>query len=69
MAGQKVSWTVTGIRNDAYVRKYGAPVEQDKLAQHRGKYLMPDLYGQPEELGVHYFPDLPQGIPAIGADR
>ncbi|MDO8586328.1 MAG: hypothetical protein Q7T82_04750 [Armatimonadota bacterium] len=45
--GGKVSWQVTGVRNDAYARKHPIVVEQDKLANERGFYLHPDLYGQP----------------------
>ena len=52
--GQKVSWQVMGIRNDPFVRKHGAPVEVEKPAEHRGKYLHPELYDMPEELGIHY---------------
>ena len=52
--GLKVSWQVTARRNDAFVRQYGAPVEVQKNEAERGKYLMPELYGQPEELGIHY---------------
>ena len=63
----KVSWTVTGVRNDAYVRRHGAPVEHPKREEHRGKYLQPDLYGQPEEMGVHYCP--PDTLPHVEEER
>lgn len=49
--GLKVSWEVKGVRNDRFVRAYGAPVEQEKLPENRGKYLRPELYGQPKERG------------------
>ena len=58
----KVSWTVTGVRNDPYMREYGAPVEQDKPAEHRGKYLHPELYGQPKEMAVHQFPHVERPV-------
>ncbi|HYE62810.1 MAG TPA: hypothetical protein VD997_12510 [Phycisphaerales bacterium] len=40
---QKVSWSVTGVRNDAFVRTHGAPVEEDKA--FKGRYLSPELHG------------------------
>ena len=42
------------MRSDPYVQYYGAPVEVDKPADERGTYLYPELYGQPEELGLDY---------------
>ena len=51
--GLKVSWEVKGVRNDAYMRTYGAPVELEKPAEQRGKYLQPELYGQSRDLGIH----------------
>jgi len=55
-AGLKVSWTVTGVRNDPYARTYGKAIEQDKPAEHKGKYVHPQLYGQPTESGLRYRP-------------
>jgi hypothetical protein len=55
--GLKVSWQVTGIRHDAYAEAYRIPVEQDKPAHERGTYLHPELYDQPEELGLDYRPE------------
>lgn len=48
----QVFWRVEAVRNDRWVRAYGAPVETDKPAAERGKYQHPELYGQPAELGV-----------------
>jgi hypothetical protein len=45
--GAKVSWQVTGIRQDAYAKAYPIEVEQDKSGNEQGKYLNPELYGQP----------------------
>ena len=49
--GQKVSWQVTGIRQDAWANANRIPVEADKPAEDQGRYLHPDLYenghGQP----------------------
>ena len=46
--GMKVSWQVTGIRQDAYAQAHRIPVEQDKAEQDRGTYLYPTEHGQPE---------------------
>ncbi len=40
----QVSWRVEGVRNDAFVRAYGAPVEQDKTPDMRGVYIRPELF-------------------------
>jgi hypothetical protein len=37
--GLKVSWQVTGIRNDTYARENRIAVEEDKAPGERGKYL------------------------------
>ncbi|UTW63348.1 hypothetical protein KFE98_04095 [bacterium SCSIO 12741] len=43
----KVSWQVTGIRNDPYAQQNRIVPVQDKNAEERGKYLHPEAYGQP----------------------
>jgi hypothetical protein len=48
----KVSWQVTGIRRDAYANAHRIPVEQDKLGADRGRYLNPEVYGQPRSKGI-----------------
>jgi hypothetical protein len=52
--GIEVSWQVTGIRHDPYANAHRTPVEQDKPAEERGKYLHPTEWGQPDSLGVDY---------------
>jgi hypothetical protein len=54
MAGMKVSWQVTGTRQDPYANAHRIPVEEDKPADERGKYLHPTEWGQPDSLGVDY---------------
>jgi hypothetical protein len=44
-ANQKVSWHVTGIRQDAWANANRIPVEADKPAEDRGRYLHPELFG------------------------
>ena len=50
----KVSWQVTGIRQDPAAEAYRVMVEQDKPISERGKYLLPEVYGMPESMGVGY---------------
>jgi hypothetical protein len=52
-----VSWEVKAIRNDLWVQRYGYQTEQEKEDAIKGKYLNPELYGQPKELGIHYRPE------------
>jgi len=54
--GMKVSWRVEGVRNDPWVQRHGAPIEVEKSAEQRGKFLVPELYGQPPEMGIHFRP-------------
>ena len=44
------------IRNDLWIQRYGFQTEQEKEDDIKGKYLHPELYGQPKELGIHYRP-------------
>ena len=41
----KVSWQVTGIRQDAWANAHRIPVEEPKPDKERGTYLHPDVYG------------------------
>ena len=41
----KVSWMVTGIRQDAWANAHRIPTEEEKPGQERGTYLHPELYG------------------------
>jgi hypothetical protein len=50
--GAKVSWQVTGVRQDAYAKAHRVPVEEDKAATERGYYLHPDAFGQPQSKGI-----------------
>lgn len=48
--GMEVSWTVYAERNDPYLQQHpeSKRVELDKEEWNQGKYLQPDLYGEPE---------------------
>ncbi len=50
----RVSWQVTGIRKDRWAEAHRIPVEEDKPAEERGRYLHPELYGHGERDGVQY---------------
>ncbi|MCC6358997.1 MAG: hypothetical protein IT450_09650 [Phycisphaerales bacterium] len=50
--GLKVSWRVEAVRNDAWVRAHGAPVEVEKPPHERGKYLQPEVHGASPEMGI-----------------
>ena len=49
--GMQVSWQVTAVRHDPWVRDQGFLTEVDKPAQERGTYLYPEGYGQPTSQG------------------
>lgn len=50
--GLKVSWEVTAVRNDPAVLRNQMPVEQEKPAAERGRYLHPELYGAAATEGI-----------------
>ncbi len=45
--GLKVSWTVTGIRNDPFMRQHARPVEELKTPEQVGTFIHPELYAAP----------------------
>jgi hypothetical protein len=53
-ANIKVSWQVTGIRQDPYANAHRIPVEEAKGADEQGRYLHPTEWGQPESSGIGY---------------
>jgi hypothetical protein len=57
-AGQKVSWTVTAVRHDAFATANPLVVEQEKQGVERGRYLHPDAFGksQAESIGAAVAP-------------
>lgn len=48
----KVSWQVTGIRQDAWANAHRISVEVPKTEQERGFYLHPELFGAPQEKSI-----------------
>ena len=45
--GVRVSWQVTGVRDDAYARANPLRVVERKRGAERGRYLHPELFGAP----------------------
>jgi hypothetical protein len=56
--GGKVSWMVTGIRHDAFANAHRIPVEENKPAAEKGKYLHPELFGQPASQSIYPVPNI-----------
>lgn len=50
----KVSWQVTGIRQDAYANAHRIEVAVDKAAKEKGLYMHPVEHGLSETLQLHY---------------
>jgi hypothetical protein len=50
----KVSWQVTGVRQDAWANSHRIPVEEEKTEKERGYYLHPELYNEPVAKSVQY---------------
>jgi hypothetical protein len=48
----KVSWQVTGIRQDAWANAHRIPVEVSKAPADQGLYLHPELFGAPAEKSI-----------------
>ncbi len=52
--GMRVSWQVTGIRQDPWAETHRVVVEEEKPAADRGRYLHPGLYGDHLEGAVQH---------------
>ena len=53
-AQTKVSWQVTGIRQDEWANANRIETEEEKPAEARGHYLHQERRGQPEEPGIDW---------------
>lgn len=49
--GQKVSWTITGVRQDHWALANPMEVEKEKSADKKGFYRHPELFGK--DMGFH----------------
>jgi hypothetical protein len=54
--GAKISWQVTGVRNDVWEKAHPMQVEEEKPAQEQGRYLHPELFGAPAEQAIGHQP-------------
>jgi len=63
--GMKVSWQVTGIRQDPFANAHRVQVEEKKPEGEIGLYLHPEEWGKPAELGIEYArnPELMSSMP------
>jgi hypothetical protein len=50
--GVKVSWQVTGIRQDAWANAHRIQVEVDKAQTDQGHYIHPELFGHEGEPSI-----------------
>lgn len=69
--GIKVSWQITGVRQDRFSQENPLVVEQPKSASERGYYIHPELYGAPEEKGIEWarHPQLMRAIRDVQAEQ
>ena len=51
-AGQEVCWQVTGARQDAWAKANPLRVERRKRPKDRGRYLNPEVFGEPRASGI-----------------
>jgi hypothetical protein len=51
-AGGRVSWQMTGVRQDPWAKAHPIVVEDAKPDGERGHYFHPELYGEPEQNGI-----------------
>ena len=65
--GIKVSWQVTGVRQDAFANAYRIQAEVDKAPEDRGHYLHPELFGAPDTDRIGYAVPVPPEYPKGGS--
>jgi hypothetical protein len=53
-ADLRVSWQITAVRNDPYLRDHRPQAETPKSEEEVGRYLYPQGYGQPDSLRMDY---------------
>jgi hypothetical protein len=56
--GLKVCWVVTAVRSDPWTRAHPFRVERRKRRKDQGRYLHPELYGQPRSAAMNRPPKL-----------
>jgi hypothetical protein len=63
----EVSWQVTGIRHDRYANAHRIQVVVPKEGRADGRYLHPQLYGQPQSKGETALPGIARRMPKLKA--
>ena len=53
-AGLKISWQVTGTRQDAWAKAHRVKVEIEKPVEEQGYYLAPELHGESKEKSIRW---------------
>ena len=53
-AGMKISWQVTGTRQDVWAKAHRVRVESEKPVAEQGYYLAPELHGESEEKSIRW---------------
>jgi hypothetical protein len=69
--GQKISWYVFAERNDPYLQKFPEKRKNElyKKGKNKGKYLMPQIYGQPESKAINYFENNQKNISRLKIEK
>ena len=62
----RVSWQVTGARQDKWAQAHPIDPEEPKKAAERGHFLLPELYGRPASEGIVPPPTIEALRPAHG---
>jgi hypothetical protein len=57
----RVSWQLTGVRTDPAAVRHPLRVEAPKPRRQRGRYLQPELFGQPRSAGLVDFGGIAKG--------
>jgi hypothetical protein len=65
----KVSWQITGVRQDAFAKANPMVVEEEKDPRLKGFYLHPEFYGAPAEKQTEWarHPQLMKSLQEQGA--
>ncbi len=64
--GMKVSWMVTGIRQDAWANANRIQIEVEKETEEKGSYLHPEAFDLEPQRGINFKNNIPEdaGLPA-----
>jgi hypothetical protein len=63
--GQEVCWQVTGARQDAWAKAHPLRVERTKRRADRGRFLDPELHGQPMSAAIGQPPSTARSHPRV----